>query len=217
MSETMIRKPLAPRGRFAYKATAPKVETDFAALFGLEFAPEADLSKAASDIKAFCDKCSGSGNFIGYTGRVVGPCFTCQGSGLHASLTETPKLTAEIDVTKIAAAFAAARVNHVEKPMLRLGGYIFSRAPDHGKNPGAIYVKQGSQYLGKILDSSFSPTSDCTLAMRTEIVAIAADPAAAAIAYGRRTNNCSCCNRKLTNKLSVDLGIGPICRENFGW
>lgn len=216
MSETMIRKPLAPRGRFAYKTTATKVETDFAALFGLEFAPEADLSPA-TDLKAFCERCNGSGDFIGYTGRIVGPCFACKGSGLHASLTETPKLTATIDVTKIAAAFAAARANHVEKPMLRLGAYVFSRAPDYGKNPGAIYVKQDAKYLGKIIDSSFSPTDDCTPAMRAEIISIAADPAQAAIAYGRRTNKCSCCGRTLTNKLSVDLGIGPICRGNFGW
>lgn len=28
-----------------------------------------------------CDKCRGSGRFVGYTGRVRGPCFTCKGTG----------------------------------------------------------------------------------------------------------------------------------------
>jgi rRNA maturation protein Nop10 len=28
-----------------------------------------------------CPKCGGSGKFLGYTGRVVGQCFTCKGSG----------------------------------------------------------------------------------------------------------------------------------------
>jgi len=42
----------------------------------------------------------------------------------------------------------------------------------------------------------------------------ATDPLAAAIAYGRETG--SCCGRELTNKVSIDLGIGPICREKWG-
>lgn len=46
------------------------------------------------------------------------------------------------------------------------------------------------------------------------------DPYAAATAYGLQTGVCSCCSccgRELTNKLSVELGIGPVCREKFGW
>jgi hypothetical protein len=31
-----------------------------------------------------CKKCGGSGKFVGYTGRVIGPCFVCQGSGTQA-------------------------------------------------------------------------------------------------------------------------------------
>ena len=44
----------------------------------------------------------------------------------------------------------------------------------------------------------------------------ATDPLAAAIAYGRETGSCSCCGRELTNKVSIDLGIRPICREKWG-
>lgn len=33
--------------------------------------------------------------------------------------------------------------------------------------------------------------------------------------YGRRTGVCACCGRDLTNKESIELGIGPICRGNF--
>lgn len=30
-----------------------------------------------------CKKCRGSGNFVSYTGRIVGPCFTCKGTGVR--------------------------------------------------------------------------------------------------------------------------------------
>ena len=30
-----------------------------------------------------CDKCRGTGRFVGYTGRVLGPCFTCEGKGIR--------------------------------------------------------------------------------------------------------------------------------------
>lgn len=44
----------------------------------------------------------------------------------------------------------------------------------------------------------------------------AADPYAAAKLYGQNTGSCSCCGRELTNPISIELGIGPICREKFG-
>jgi hypothetical protein len=50
----------------------------------------------------------------------------------------------------------------------------------------------------------------------TALLAIAADPMAAAIRHGQLEGQCSCCGRKLTNATSVELGIGPICRANWG-
>ena len=48
------------------------------------------------------------------------------------------------------------------------------------------------------------------------VQSVAADPYAAAQLYGQQTGRCSCCGKELTNKLSIELGIGPICREKFG-
>jgi len=44
---------------------------------------------------------------------------------------------------------------------------------------------------------------------------LAADPLAAAAAYGRDTGECGICHRELTNPESVAAGIGPICRSRF--
>jgi hypothetical protein len=38
----------------------------------------------------------------------------------------------------------------------------------------------------------------------------------AAVRYGRQTGRCSCCGRELTNKASIDAGIGPICASKWG-
>jgi hypothetical protein len=49
------------------------------------------------------------------------------------------------------------------------------------------------------------------------VVSAAANPLEAARLHGQRTGSCSCCGRELTNAESIALGIGPICRERFGW
>lgn len=47
--------------------------------------------------------------------------------------------------------------------------------------------------------------------------AIGADPEAAMALYGHEVGQCGACGRRLTNKLSRKLGIGPICRSQRGW
>jgi len=54
-------------------------------------------------------------------------------------------------------------------------------------------------------------------AAKERLIEVAADPLAAAVAYGAKTGRCSCCGRILTNELSVELGIGPICRGKWGF
>jgi hypothetical protein len=100
---------------------------------------------------------------------------------------------------------------------LRLDSFAFSPAPSRGANAGAIYVKENGVYLGKIAGGKFLATRDCSADTAKRVIKIAADPKAAAIAYGRRTGNCACCGRLLTAEGSVELGIGPICAEKWGF
>ncbi len=125
--------------------------------------------------------------------------------------------TKSIDVARIEQAFATARSNKIKSPKLRLAEFVFSRAPDNGKNAGSIYVKKGDEYLGKIAASQFFPIRTCPDEVRDEVIAVAAKPDEAAKAYGLRTGVCSCCGRTLTKGISIDRGIGPICAEKFGW
>jgi hypothetical protein len=76
---------------------------------------------------------------------------------------------------------------------------------------------EDDQYLGKVQDGKFSRVRECDDATQAQVLEVASDPHNAAIAYGQRTGNCAICSRELTNHASIDLGIGPICAEKYGW
>jgi hypothetical protein len=127
-----------------------------------------------------------------------------------------------IDMTKIEAAFAAARSNGLKSLKLRIADLVISPAKATSANAGALYVKSkgsfdDSTYFGKIIGGKFVKSRECDASTEAQIIATATDPLAAAIAYGRATGSCSCCGRELTNKVSIDLGIGPICRDKWGF
>lgn len=222
-------------------------EFDVAAIFGIDIGVGAPVDGTVE--KVLCGSCNGTGKFIGRTGRVVGNCFACTGSGVsvHAGIvikaddctkcagtgnwrpgrpcfacngkgkTKVAPVGTDIDVSAISTAFEAARANQIKSPKLRLDTFTFSRAPDHGKNPGSIYVKDSGDYIGKVLGNKFLPTQACDASTAARVIAVAADPHKAAKAYGTKTGSCSCCGRELTNGISVKLGIGPICRDKYGW
>lgn len=124
----------------------------------------------------------------------------------------------KIDVSGIELAFKTAKGNGVQRPKLRLAGFSFSEAPENGKNPGALYVTNHQErYLGKVLQGKFLPVRDCDRATELDVVKAASDPYQAAVDYGNRFGSCSVCNRPLSNPESVKMGIGPICRQKFGW
>jgi len=106
------------------------------------------------------------------------------------------------------------------KGFIRLESIALSLAPDHGQNPGAVYVKtRGGDYLGKI-DTAGRWSKSRDLHDDTAIVstmqALAADPAAIGAAHGRKTGECCFCGRRLVDPRSVAVGYGPICAEHYG-
>lgn len=60
------------------------------------------------------------------------------------------------------------------------------------------------------------PTRAVSAEKLAQIVAIGADPIAQAVAYGKKTGTCCCCGAELTNAVSIEYGIGPVCRERWG-
>ena len=188
--------------------------TDLAGMFGIEM--DSGVDDAIAPTGVLCVKCHGRGNFISsFTGRVVGKCFACEGTGLRP--VEEPKAGAEITVDAIMQSFAAAHAHGIKRPKLRLDSFVFSRAPDTGRNAGSIYITEQGGYLGKVTEGRFYASRECDDPTKARIITVASDPHAAAKAYGQRTGECACCGRKLTSAESIALSIGPICRAKFGW
>jgi hypothetical protein len=89
-----------------------------------------------------------------------------------------------------------------------------------GNNAGGISLTRGDAYLGKLTKTgrlflSGSLGDQGTLALEQQLADIAADPQAAAIHYGRTSGRCACCNRDLSNPVSLFGGIGPVCLERL--
>jgi hypothetical protein len=123
----------------------------------------------------------------------------------------------QVDISKIEVSFANAMAKGIKRPKLRLAEFKFSPAPATGNNAGAIYIKAGETYLGKIAGGKLFKSRECDESTEASILVAAADPEAAAIAYGRKFGQCAICSRELSNQESIDRGIGPICAEKFGW
>jgi len=111
---------------------------------------------------------------------------------------------------------AKARGLTVRNPKITIGGMTISPAKANSKNPGALYVKESGNYLGKIADGKFIASRDCTPEQQTQVLAFIADPAQAAKVYGQETGTCCICNAELRSEWRL-RGIGPICAEKFGW
>lgn len=141
----------------------------------------------------------------------------------HTSQARVPVGTTTLDaetanqLSALQAKFDLARSKGVNTPKLRLDTFVFSSAPSTGANPGAIYVKENSIYLGKILKGKFMPSQDCNQATTLRVLGAARDPNQSAEAYGQRTGKCCVCGRTLTNGRSIADRIGPICADNFGF
>ena len=121
-----------------------------------------------------------------------------------------------ISTDKLMAAFDAARSAGLKRLKMRFLGFEASPAPATGKNPGAIYVKDGEQYLGKIQNGKFFASRECGPDVAQSVAHAMNDPMAAAVAFGKQTGSCCCCGRELTDPVSVENGIGPICANKFG-
>jgi hypothetical protein len=177
-----------------------------------------------------CPKCKGSGNFVTYTGKVHGKCFACNGTGKPASAKPQTFIasiapavdTAGIDRLKLAfdkaRAFAAAKAPGLtlRNPKITIGGITISPAKAESKNPGALYVKEGSVYVGKIANGRFFAANPNGQDIAGKVQAFIADPAEAAKVYGQETGICCVCNATLKSKWRL-RGIGPICAQKFGW
>lgn len=131
-----------------------------------------------------------------------------------------------IDASNILASVAEARARGIKKPVLRLvdpvGNDIRVKYMSVGKNAGGAWVTRNDTLIGKIDDCGvFTITnqscSDKISAEMFDFVEITNHDVKGALeSYGKMTSKCGCCGLPLTNKKSIELGIGPICLDKYG-
>jgi hypothetical protein len=124
----------------------------------------------------------------------------------------------EADLSRIREMFDTATASGFKKPCYRAEGLKITLAPATGRNAGALYVVEidFDAYQGKVEGTTFRAVGGTSRDTLSRLQVIAANPMEAAVRYGRQTGRCSCCGRELTNKASIDAGIGPICASKWG-
>lgn len=117
-----------------------------------------------------------------------------------------------------ARSYAAAKAPglSIRNPKITIGGMTISPAKADSRNAGALYVKAGQTYLGKIQNGQLFAARECSTDQEKQIVAFIKDPAQAAKVYGQETGVCCVCNATLKSKWRL-AGIGPVCAEKMGW
>jgi hypothetical protein len=141
-------------------------------------------------------------------------------------LREPQPKTREIDASNILASLAEARAKGIKKPMLRLvdpvGNDIRVKYMSFGKNAGGCWVTSNNDLIGKIDDGGMftftgRPYTDKFVDEMFDFVDITNHDVKSALeSYGKITSKCGCCGLPLTNKKSIELGIGPICLDKYG-
>jgi len=99
------------------------------------------------------------------------------------------------------------------KFQVRLPGLTLSTITK-GVNQGGLYIHENGSYAGKItstghLKGSFSEDTLNLLEDAKENLLQLAK------IYGHETGNCSLCGRTLSDPLSIQMGIGPICAKRL--
>ena len=99
------------------------------------------------------------------------------------------------------------------KFQVRLPGLTLSTITK-GINQGGLYIYENNAYAGKITSTGHlkGSLSDDALNLledaKENLLRLAK-------IYGHETGNCSLCGRTLSDPLSIQIGIGPICAKRF--
>lgn len=146
----------------------------------------------------------------------------CAKSKAERATAAAPKVVTGVkaDGAPIAAFINAAKERGLKYPKARFltpnnNEMVLSVASAKSKVPGSIFIRIAGEYAGRI-------ATDGTLVgrgletLKPTLDAIAADPAAAAKAYGALRAACSFCGKQLDDAGSVEVGYGPVCAKHYG-
>lgn len=129
--------------------------------------------------------------------------------------TEKAEKSGTVDMTAIEKMFETAVGNGLKRPKFVAEGLKISLAPATGANAGALYIVRDDVYQGKVKGGEFMAVSSAQADTVNILIEIAKNPSESARMYGKRTGMCCCCSRELTDSISIEMGIGPICAKKW--
>lgn len=103
--------------------------------------------------------------------------------------------------------------SHRSKFQVRLPGVTISTV-NRGSNIGCLYVFENNNYVGKITHSGVL-MGNVSEDVKNILEDANENLLRLAKIYGHETGNCSLCGRTLSDPLSIQMGIGPICAKRF--
>ena len=157
----------------------------------------------------------------GSTGAKHADVMACEAEKAKAAVqpvTPAPTLNLKSIVTFI----SAARERGLKWPKLRVLDTDGQRelrltVTVSGAAPGTVNVKRGDDWIGGVRPNgqvigglAHNPN------LQAHLVAVAADPAAAAKRYAAVMCQCCFCAKPLTDAGSVEVGYGPVCAKHWG-
>jgi hypothetical protein len=112
----------------------------------------------------------------------------------------------------------------LKRPILRLahGETRIRVTLGSGKYEGSLWVNTDESFesrktLGRIRpDGTFEPYNTCSEAVLETLRVASVDVKESVRNYGRITGHCSVCGLKLTDPISIERAIGPICEGRLG-
>lgn len=170
-----------------------------------------------------CWKCKGTGKFISGTGRVVGDCFSCNGTG-RRKLTSEQQNKLDKENAKIVGYFPKTVKLCIEKNvklhLVNAKVVMFQNreialvAPIFGTGIYGYFDAKTGALRGNA--SFFKHPHKDEILLR--LVDVESRGLEAVKAISTLLGHCCMCGRTLTNDDSINAGIGPICAGKMeGW
>lgn len=128
----------------------------------------------------------------------------------------------ELDLSRLFALLTAAKA-HLKRPFILVASPLGDLRLTLSRDGQGVHVTCKAltpDYLGTVRNGRLFPNGQAigldVPALTAALAVMAADPAAAAAAYGHAKGTCCFCARDLTDGRSVAVGYGPICAEHYG-
>jgi hypothetical protein len=86
---------------------------------------------------------------------------------------------------------------------------------NRGPNTGSLYVFYEGIYIGKITPEGILQSTKATEDVKNLLLDANENLLKLAQLYGHETGNCAVCGRTLSDPISIQTGIGPICAKKL--